>query len=143
MIRPPPRSTRTDTLFPYTTLFRSRRLFDRVFHRGRALAHRPPAAAQGRDDLDDGARVPAPAHAAGAVPAGLHRLREADGRQQLPGRADRQAEGEGIDLGAAEIGRASCRECVSTCSSRWSPYPSKTQFDTNHSYTTHQTPPQL
>src|SRR3546814_17141937 len=25
MIRPPPRSTRTDTLFPYTTLFRSMR----------------------------------------------------------------------------------------------------------------------
>src|SRR3546814_7571129 len=25
MIRPPPRSTRTDTLFPYTTRFRSRR----------------------------------------------------------------------------------------------------------------------
>src|SRR3546814_13580124 len=25
MIRPPPRSTRTDTLFPYTTLFRSRK----------------------------------------------------------------------------------------------------------------------
>src|SRR3546814_942906 len=25
MIRPPPRSTRTDTLFPYTTLFRSGR----------------------------------------------------------------------------------------------------------------------
>src|SRR3546814_10162679 len=28
MIRRPPRSTRTDTLFPYTTLFRS--LFDRI-----------------------------------------------------------------------------------------------------------------
>src|SRR3546814_6503822 len=27
MIRRPPRSTRTDTLFPYTTLFRSRRQF--------------------------------------------------------------------------------------------------------------------
>src|SRR3546814_16324314 len=26
MIRPPPRSTRTDTLFPYTTLFRSEQL---------------------------------------------------------------------------------------------------------------------
>src|SRR3546814_17409157 len=26
MIRRPPRSTRTDTLFPYTTLFRSRRV---------------------------------------------------------------------------------------------------------------------
>src|SRR3546814_16672744 len=28
MIRRPPRSTRTDTLFPYTTLFRSPRLWD-------------------------------------------------------------------------------------------------------------------
>src|SRR3546814_18544344 len=28
MIRRPPRSTRTDTLFPYTTLFRSAFLFD-------------------------------------------------------------------------------------------------------------------
>src|SRR3546814_7267963 len=27
MIRRPPRSTRTDTLFPYTTLFRSREIF--------------------------------------------------------------------------------------------------------------------
>src|SRR3546814_19340987 len=30
MIRRPPRSTRTDTLFPYTTLFRSQVLLDRV-----------------------------------------------------------------------------------------------------------------
>src|SRR3546814_10836635 len=30
MIRRPPRSTRTDTLFPYTTLFRSRAVFDAV-----------------------------------------------------------------------------------------------------------------
>src|SRR3546814_20538812 len=30
MIRRPPRSTRTDTLFPYTTLFRSHRGFGRV-----------------------------------------------------------------------------------------------------------------
>src|SRR3546814_19692871 len=29
MIRRPPRSTRTDTLFPYTTLFRSRCLYPR------------------------------------------------------------------------------------------------------------------
>src|SRR3546814_16154268 len=35
MIRPPPRSTRTDTLFPYTTLFRSYRLsFFTTFARG-------------------------------------------------------------------------------------------------------------
>src|SRR3546814_20369057 len=30
MIRRPPRSTRTDTLFPYTTLFRSSAVFDAV-----------------------------------------------------------------------------------------------------------------
>src|SRR3546814_1833777 len=42
MIRRPPRSTRTDTLFPYTTLFRSRP------HRARApqLSAQPPG--QGR-----------------------------------------------------------------------------------------------
>src|SRR3546814_2126919 len=32
MIRRPPRSTRTDTLFPYTTLFRSLHRRDRVRH---------------------------------------------------------------------------------------------------------------
>src|SRR3546814_20547547 len=34
MIRRPPRSTRTDTLFPYTTLFRSRCLRDAQKHTG-------------------------------------------------------------------------------------------------------------
>src|SRR3546814_3296582 len=33
MIRRPPRSTRTDTLFPYTTLFRSHQLGEVVGHR--------------------------------------------------------------------------------------------------------------
>src|SRR3546814_2923325 len=36
MIRRPPRSTRTDTLFPYTTLFRSRQLLGH--HRGEPVA---------------------------------------------------------------------------------------------------------
>src|SRR3546814_13017524 len=35
MIRPPPRSTRTDTLFPYTTLFRSQ--VDDLFRRADEL----------------------------------------------------------------------------------------------------------
>src|SRR3546814_1063908 len=35
-IRRPPRSTRTDTLFPYTTLFRSHRVSERQF---RAMEH--------------------------------------------------------------------------------------------------------
>src|SRR3546814_1042861 len=34
MIRRPPRSTRTDTLFPYTTLFRSDRIYLFGFSRG-------------------------------------------------------------------------------------------------------------
>src|SRR3546814_5159526 len=33
MIRRPPRSTRTDTLFPYTTLFRSSRVEDQLARR--------------------------------------------------------------------------------------------------------------
>src|SRR3546814_14807011 len=37
MIRRPPRSTRTDTLFPYTTLFRSRGIEDE----GRVVTARP------------------------------------------------------------------------------------------------------
>src|SRR3546814_6783917 len=37
MIRRPPRSTRTDTLFPYTTLFRSRGPYDAVLTHGFAL----------------------------------------------------------------------------------------------------------
>src|SRR3546814_11855904 len=42
MLRRPPRSTRTDTLFPYTTLFRSERL-----HSQRSLAaYHPPANAR-------------------------------------------------------------------------------------------------
>src|SRR3546814_4764073 len=42
MIRRPPRSTRTDTLFPYTTLFRSRSLFA-VPDRSRASSMRSPS----------------------------------------------------------------------------------------------------
>src|SRR3546814_4962391 len=43
MIRRPPRSTRTDTLFPYTTLFRSSagRLWSRARSCGRACRHLP------------------------------------------------------------------------------------------------------
>src|SRR3546814_12776629 len=57
MIRRPPRSTRTDTLFPYTTLFRSvieapaavRGLLDRLVARQEA-ASTPPWSAAGLSD---------------------------------------------------------------------------------------------
>src|SRR3546814_5398405 len=46
MIRRPPRSTRTDTLFPYTTLFRSGRR-DRLWAAGRGCAGAGEARARG------------------------------------------------------------------------------------------------
>src|SRR3546814_13893610 len=42
MIRRPPRSTRTDTLFPYTTLFRSQCRHTLLRRRGGRGADRPP-----------------------------------------------------------------------------------------------------
>src|SRR3546814_12568014 len=102
MIRRPPRSTRTDTLFPYTTLFRSA---DRGCGADRdrgALAHEIASLVEQLVDV-----------------LGVERLREA--RQRLRGRAgviailraefliDR-ARGVGHQL--RELGRASCRERV-------------------------------
>src|SRR3546814_16395883 len=60
MIRQPPRSTRTDTLFPYTTLYRSE-MFERA-GRGELLDRRaaldprdrPPRAFLGRCDVEAG-----------------------------------------------------------------------------------------
>src|SRR3546814_16831598 len=55
MIRRPPRSTRTDTLFPYTTLFRSRSRD----HRYRAPVPRTGRPGKlGRDLSDDRGKVP-------------------------------------------------------------------------------------
>src|SRR3546814_4426420 len=51
MIRRPPRSTRTDTLFPYTTLFRSSREPRTIDRRLDAEAHRRTARDRGRRGL--------------------------------------------------------------------------------------------
>src|SRR3546814_8533657 len=56
MIRRPPRSTRTDTLFPYTTLFRSQAAALRPH--GVELIEQPVPA--GEDHLLDGLRSPIP-----------------------------------------------------------------------------------
>src|SRR3546814_19465293 len=72
MIRRPPRSTRTDTLFPYTTLFRS------------PVAAAGDAAAAFRDAGADVAAVPP--GAAGAAGGG-------DGRRRFDGGARRDAGG--------------------------------------------------
>src|SRR3546814_13424862 len=76
MIRRPPRSTRTDTLFPYTTLFRSVAVRDRVAGLDRAVL------GQAGDHPDD----VYPRGCRGRPPADL---RAAD--RQLP---DRRADGD-------------------------------------------------
>src|SRR3546814_14472640 len=107
MIRRPPRSTRTDTLLPYTTLFRSRadlpaHARERPVARGRAADH----GAGHVGDVDAVGRevVQADQH--------LERVRVVDGSvdrhapdQRRPSSAERR------------VGK----ECVSTCRSRWSP----------------------
>src|SRR3546814_6084211 len=62
MIRRPPRSTRTDTLFPYTTLFRSRRqigVADRVHQVSLALPRPavPPRSEEHTSELQSLMRI--------------------------------------------------------------------------------------
>src|SRR3546814_12354714 len=116
MIRRPPRSTRTDTLFPYTTLFRSRnRAFDQrcaVIKRTRldTLRQRASRFGQpfGRRLRDDA-----------GILADQHRYRREDDLLAIFGGGTRAEPG--ADCDRSEERRVG-KEGVSTCSSRWSPY---------------------
>src|SRR3546814_15698525 len=66
MIRRPPRSTRTDTLFPYTTLFRSA---DPVPRNRAARRRRPVGGRQAAFPAGGSCRAPRGGNAAGAPPA--------------------------------------------------------------------------
>src|SRR3546814_15326759 len=114
MIRRPPRSTRTDTLFPYTTLFRS------ILRVGQGTDLRPcdPAPAGRADELgechhrlcavqsEEGRPHPGPGAYAHPPPAlASDELAIAGQRPRL--RSEERRVG---------------KECVSTCRSRWSPY---------------------
>src|SRR3546814_1824574 len=79
MIRRPPRSTRTDTLFPYTTLFRSYRVR--------------------RDRAQPACRQPGPDHAAAPAPAGGAQAGRADGRRDDADRRSHGARREPQDAG--------------------------------------------
>src|SRR3546814_19083372 len=109
MIRRPPRSTRTDTLFPYTTLFRSylpRRLSSS------ALWGSPQRLAYPRYAASTGSVAPHRTQPGGRVywcrATGFFRSyreeqpRRLRGKRRLPSSAPSRA----------EIGRASCRERV-------------------------------
>src|SRR3546814_15431599 len=99
MIRRPPRSTRTDTLFPYTTLFRS-------------LDHGERNAGDAEVEESHSAAVDDP------QPDSL------TGREQefqvVRGRV--AVDEEGIGRAGRSEERRVGKECVSTCRSRWSPY---------------------
>src|SRR3546814_8145588 len=70
MIRRPPRTTRTDTLFPYTTLFRSAGA-DAVGARGGARPAHAAAIAFIEDEIAAGIRIDAAEGDAGRRAAGL------------------------------------------------------------------------
>src|SRR3546814_10954230 len=120
MRRRPPRSTRTDTLFPYTTLFRS------VVPAPEVIPEIPVATATPI------AEIPTPAPA------------PAEGEPRLPGLFDQNPQPEPAqpaDAAATAVARQTeeaedpkekrseerreGQECVSTCRSRWSPYTKK------------------
>src|SRR3546814_11369402 len=95
MIRRPPRSTRTDTLFPYTTLFRSHTVADDT------SVYTVPAGhvfmmGDNRDDSED-SRFSQETGGIGYVPMA-----------NLEGKAILRSE-------ERRVGK----ECVSTCSARW------------------------
>src|SRR3546814_4812507 len=58
MIRRPPRSTRTDTLFPYTTLFRSRKAGQVLYQRAERVAVRRDENSLTRSQLRRNAAFP-------------------------------------------------------------------------------------
>src|SRR3546814_13386530 len=115
MIRRPPRSTRTDTLFPYTTLFRSRERPRQVALLGDGKAARDRQWQQDRqrraaivrrlwlfEGLSDRALLARPA-------------RPFDPRRNQSGDADDRGKGPAAPMtDDVKIGRASCRERVCT-----------------------------
>src|SRR3546814_10974712 len=104
MIRRPPRSTRTDTRFPYTTLFRSGAvdtLADEVLQGLRRSAAEGPVAGAAVEVRD---------------PVLIREAVTAVDLERLVGHPDRHLVhmhlGDGGKVGVGKIGRASCRERV-------------------------------
>src|SRR3546814_15150033 len=112
MIRRPPRSTRTDTLFPYTTLFRS-----------------PPPHHAGSRNLfrlknDPGRRLTSACNLLPLIVLLAACKPPPDERHHMPG-ADAKRGREVIErvaCGSRSEERRVGQECVSTCRFRWSSY---------------------
>src|SRR3546814_13636038 len=122
MIRRPPRSTRTDTLFPYTTLFRS------LVEEADLTEHRPDSAHLPHHPLNRfvaGVRI-----GRDKLPRLVGKIEE--DRARFEQRERRAARPVGVvDCGNFAVGiererseeRRVGKGCVGTCRSGWSPYP--------------------
>src|SRR3546814_14409818 len=127
MIRRPPRSTRTDTLFPYTTLFRSL-----CHHQGCGPElHWRPSSVAGREEDPGHCVAPGPVWTPLILSTMPPEAVKEFGQNTPLGRP---AQPKGLDqpmscspptrrvMPRSEERRVG-KECVSTCRSRWSPYP--------------------
>src|SRR3546814_20849488 len=126
MIRRPPRSTRTDTLFPYTTLFRSigsQRAYPTAYELPEYVDESGNGDgaksfdSENRDQMFDEAARLVVRHQQGSTSLIQRKLKLGYNRA---GRIIDQLEAAGI-VGRSEERRVG-KECVSTCRSRWSPY---------------------
>src|SRR3546814_12328659 len=102
MIRRPPTSTRTDTLFPYTTLFRS------VDEEGIA------------DRIESLPVTPGSYYRLVATNEGLYYSSRTQGNNGF--KFFNLNDKKETDIGSRSEERRVGKECVSTCRSRWSPY---------------------
>src|SRR3546814_16179706 len=108
MIRRPPRSTRTDTLVPYTTLFRSscpERHEEVRDRRGGNRSHQTRECVDGLEELFHVGR--------GELTDRLHVAERPD--------TTRAGDELGLEVHGRSEERRVGQECVSTCRSRWSP----------------------
>src|SRR3546814_16732196 len=126
MIRRPPRSTRTDTLFPYTTLFRSNETDVVAVNAKRNYTNWLPSLIVRIEPSDEVIVRLAYTRSVGRpnysdlTPGG-----EISYEQNDDGTFDGS-----VSLGRSEERRVG-KECVSTCRSRWSPYHYKKKKNNN------------
>src|SRR3546814_15069760 len=127
MIRRPPRSTRTDTLFPYTTLCRS------IAPSTNSTAPPPTAGIAVRAALPWRGCASVGSAGGGGDWSGIVRLLGARARRRH-GRQRGKIVGHRANVAVAQFGgdllhsseeRRVGKECVSTCRSRWWPYNKK------------------
>src|SRR3546814_13789831 len=115
MIRRPPRSTRTDTLFPYTTLLRSDEYSWYTTSKHREDARKAFKETKKTDETGKKTSNVVPLRGGRADKISVARFLGENVVFSVIGR------GKQGNLERSDVRRVG-KECVSTCRSRWSPY---------------------